>query len=318
MFYIIITSILAVILLGGVVGLLYTMKQINELKKNTEGMPKSYTDNELETKEAIAVVIGLGVGGVVLLMAIITVFNLFYTQDPGQASVLVSFTGQVEGINYETGLHTKAPWTNRVEYDIRNNSLSYVGTDGNNDNYTGGSVSGPQITFQDANSVTGNIDINVRYSIRGDAVGDIYNEYKTQQEFVNATLAPAVRSITREVFSKYGTAQVYNERGTIQPELIKALQTNFEKHGVDVEEAYLQEVRYPEDVVASFAKAQSARAEVETAKAQQEKARIEAETNKIKSTALTDAVLREKLIDALKNGKGTYIIDTNNISVGIR
>lgn len=231
---------------------------------------------------------------------------------------MVSFTGDVEGINYDTGLHVKSLWSNRVEYDIRNNTLSYVGTDDNKDNYTGGSISGPQITFQDANSVTGNIDLNIRYSIRGNAVGNIYNEYKTQQEFVNASLAPAVRSITREVFSKYGTAQIYNERESIQPELFKALQANWDKLGVDVEDIYLQEVRYPDNVIQSFANAQAARVEVETAKAQQEKAKVEAETNKIKTSALTDAVLKEKLIDALKNGNGTYIIDTKNISVGIK
>lgn len=260
-----------------------------------------------------------GLGGVCLFLSMfIGLTTALYTQDPGQASVIVSFTGEVVGINYETGLHTKAPWTTRVEYDIRNNTLAYVGSQGNNDNFVGGSVSGPQITFQDANGVTGNIDLNVRYSIRGSAVGDIYNEYKTQQEFVNTTLAPAVRSITREIFSKYGTSQVYNERESIQPELVKAIQENWEKLGVDVEEIYLQEVRYPDNVVQSFADAQAARAEVETAKAQQEKAKIEAETNKIKSSALTDAVLKEKLIDAIKNGSGTYIVDTDNISVGVK
>lgn len=311
MFYIITTIILTIVFLGCGIGALAAYKKYEQAKKDNYSIVED---------DASIWLVGCGLTAIVALViaGIITALNLFYTQDPGQASVLVSFTGQVEGINYETGFHTKAPWTNRVEYDIRNNTLSYVGATGNKDSYTGGSVSGPQITFQDANSVTGNIDINVRYSIRGNAVGDIYNEYKTQQEFVNATLAPAVRSITREVFSKYGTAQVYNERETIQPELVRAIQANFEKHGVDVEEVYLQEVRYPDNVVQSFANAQAARAEVETAKAQQEKAKIEAETNKIKSTALTNPVLKEKLIDALKNGKGTYIIDTNNISVGVK
>lgn len=311
MFYIITTIILTVVFLGGGIGALVAYKKYKQAKKEN--------DTFLEG-EAGMWLVGCGIAAVAALViaGIVTTLNLFYTQDPGQASVLVSFTGQVEGINYETGFHTKAPWSNRVEYDIRNNSLSYVGQQGNENNFVGGSVSGPQITFQDANGVSGNIDLNVRYSIRGDAVGDIYNEYKTQQEFVNAALAPAVRSITREIFSKYGTSEVYNEREKIQPELVKAIQSNWDKLGVDVEEIYLQEVRYPDNVVQSFANAQAARAEVETAKAQQEKAKIEAETNRIKSTALTDAVLKEKLIDALKNGHGTYIIDTNNISVGVK
>lgn len=244
-------------------------------------------------------------------------FNSIYTQDPGQASVLVSFTGVVEGINYEPGLHFKAPWTNRVEYDIRNNTLSYVGTDGNKDNYTGGDVSGPQITFQDSNGVTGNIDLNIRYSVRGDAVGNIYNEYKTQQEFVNATLAPDVRATTREILSKYTTAQVYNERESIQPKLVEALQKNWDKLGVDIEEVYLQEVRYPQTVVDSFANAQSARAMVETAKANQERAKIEAETNLIKTQALTDEVLKEKLIEAIRYGTGTYVLGDMDLALGV-
>lgn len=259
-----------------------------------------------------------GTAGLLFLLAVITIcVNSFYTQDPGQASVLVSFTGEVEGINYEPGLHTKAPWTNRVEYDIRNNVLSYVGAEGNTDNYIGGDVNGPQITFQDANGVTGNIDLNVRYSVRGDSVGEIYNEYKTQQEFVNATLAPDVRAKTREILSKYTTSQVYNERDTIQPTLIKVIQESWEKLGVDVEEVYLQEVRYPQTVVDAFASAQSARALVEMAKANQEQARVEAETNLIKTQALTKEVLKEKLIDAIKNGNGTYVLGDLDLALGV-
>lgn len=250
---------------------------------------------------------GIGICSLIVGISIILSKSI-YTQDPGQASVIVAFTGQVEGINYEPGLHLKAPWSNRVEYDIRNNTLSYVGTDGNTDNYIGGDVNGPQITFQDKNGVTGNIDLNVRYSVRGNAVGEIYNEYKTQQEFVNATLAPDVRAKTREVLARYDTSQVYNERDSIKPELIKALQGDWDNLGVDIEEIYLQEVRYPQSVVDSFANAQSAKIAVETAKANQEKARVEAETNRIKSTALTDAILKEKLIDAIRNGSGTYVI----------
>lgn len=241
-----------------------------------------------------------------------------YTQDPGQASVLVSFTGEVQGINYDTGLHFKAPWTHRVEYDIRNNTLSYVGTDDNNSDHAGGDVTGAQITFQDADGVTGNIDLVIRYSIRGEAVGDIYNEYKTQQEFVHATLAQDVRSQTREILSKYNTLKVYSDRDDIKDALYSKLSDRWDKLGVDIEEAYLQEVRYSDSVKAAFDAAQTARTKVETAKAEQEQAKIEAETNKIKSQALSNAILKEKLIEAIKNGNGTYIIDTNNIAIGVK
>lgn len=253
------------------------------------------------------------------LSLLVTICNCVYTQDPGQASVLVSFTGEVQSINYETGLHMKAPWTNRVEYDTRNNTLAYVGTNGNVDNYTGGDVSGPQITFQDANGVSGNIDLNIRYSIRGNAVGNIYNEYKTQQEFVNAVLAPSVRATTREILSKYDTAKVYNSRDEIKGTLTEALQSTWDNVGVDVEDIYLQEVRYPSTVVDAFASAQSAKALVERAKAEQETAKVEAETNKIKAQALDNRILTEKMIDAIRNSNGnTFVIGDEMVSIGVK
>lgn len=262
----------------------------------------------LSMKQVIGIILGvLGLVGLYLLTCIL------YTQNPGEASVIVSFTGQVEGVNYEQGLQTKNPLSNRVVYDIRNNTLSYIGQSGSDNK--GGDSSGPQITFQDADGVTGNIDLTVRYSIRGNSVKEIYNEYKTQPEFIQATLANDVRSDTRAVASKYRTLDLFGNRDKIKSELFNRLKEKWDKIGVDIEEVYLQEVRYSKEVTTSFDQAQNARTKVESAKADQERAKIEAETNKIKSQALSDSILKEKLIDALRHGSGTYIIDTNNISV---
>lgn len=255
-------------------------------------------------------------GFAIIIYAIFTLFGSFYTQDPGNASVLVSFSGKVSGIDYEQGFRLKAPWTRRVQYDIRNNTLSYVGSGEAVTN--GGDASGNQITFQDKDGVTGNLDVSVRYSIRGDKVQGIYDEYKTQQEFVVATLENDVRSKTREIAAKYTTLELFNNRDAIKKDLQAQLKTSWDKLGVDVEEVYLQEVRYSDEVKSTFDKAQNARTDVETAKANQEKARIDAETNNIKTNSLSEAILREKLIDAIKNGNGTYIIDTDNISIGVK
>lgn len=309
--------IIAILLILVAVGAFIAARWLNRFEKRED---EEIEQGKRRARELMpgAWKIATGVGGVSLFIAVCVLVALsIYTQDPGQASVIVSFTGEVEGISYEPGLHAKAPWSSRIEYDIRNNTLSYVGTDGNTDNYTGGDVSGPQITFQDKNGVTGNIDLNVRYSVRGDAVNNIYNEYKTQQEFVNATLAPDVRAKTREVLSHYDTAQVYNERDKIQPVLRQALQEGWESLGVDIEDIYLQEVRYPQTVIDSFANAQAAKIAVETAKANQEKARVEAETNKIKTEALSDQVLKEKLIDAIRNGSGTYVLGGSDFAIGL-
>lgn len=244
-------------------------------------------------------------------------FTCYYTQDPGQASVLTTFN-RVSHIDYTSGLRFKAPWQERIIYDIRNNTLNFVGPSGNKDSYSGGDVSGPQITFQDANGVTGNIDLNARYSISPDTINTLYQDFKSQEEFVNTVITPTIRSLVREAIARYDTTAVYESRDQLTRALTVQLAQQLGTYGVELEELYLQEVRYPDEVVQSFTRAQAAKAEVDVAKAEQEKAKVEAETNKIKSSQLTDAILKEKLIEAIRNGNGTYIIDTNNISVGVK
>ena len=298
----------------GIIGCLV----VSRVFKKKKQIAQTQTEKSDYTVISNGSMVVAGIFGIVVVLT--TIFCSIYTQDPGQASVLVSFTGNVQSINYESGLHVKAPWTHRVEYDIRNNTLSYTGPEGQvKQDYTGGNVSGPQITFQDANGVSGNIDINIRYSVRGNAVGNIYNEYKTQQEFVSAVLAPEVRAKTREILSRYETSQVYSNRDAIKGVLVEALQKSWDSVGVDVEDVYLQEVRYPDSVVNAFAKAQAARAEVETAKADQEKAKVEADTNRIKSQAIDNKILMEELVQAIKSSNGnTFIIGDEMLSIGVK
>lgn len=256
--------------------------------------------------------------GSILLTLFVLVLAMVYSQNPGEASVIVSFTGEVAGVESESGLHLKSPLDKRVVYDVRNNTLTYAGTDGNTDDYMGGDVSGPQVTFQDASGVTGNIDLTVRYSINGDSVKALYEGYKTQEEFVHSVLAPSVRSSVREVLAEFSTLAVYTDRNAVQNTLSIALVKDWKEYGVTLEGVYLQEVRYPDEVTSAFASAQSAQTKVEQAKAEQEKARVEAETNAIKAQGLTQPVLMEKLIDAIKNGNGTYVVDTSNLSISVK
>ena len=254
----------------------------------------------------------------VVLLIISILCHIFYSQNPGEASVIVSFTGEVAGVESEAGIHTMSPLDTRVVYDIRNNTLTYAGTNGSKDDYMGGDVSGPQITFQDANGVSGNVDVTVRYSIRGDSVKSLYTDYKTQEEFVHSVLAPSVRSQVRETFATYGTLDIYTNRNALQTTLAKSLSHAWGEYGVDLESVYLQEVRFPEEVVKAFASAQAAQTKVEQAKAEQEQAQVEAQTNAIKTSSLSQPVLMYKLIDAIKNGNGTYVVDTSNLSISVK
>jgi regulator of protease activity HflC (stomatin/prohibitin superfamily) len=244
-------------------------------------------------------------------------FNSSYTQDVGEAVVLRSVTGELAGQSTTPGLHLKAPWVETIVYDTRNNTISYVGT-GETDN-SGGSAQGPQITFQDREGVTGNLDIVVRYSIVPDAVTDLYSAFRTQEDFVNRVITNDVRSLTRDVPARYGTLEVFTNRPQVAAAIRDELSSRWQQQGVTVEEVSLQEIRYSDDVKARFDEAQAARIAVERARAEQETARVEAETrvigargeadaNRVLSESLTDQVLRQRYIDAIGRGSTVYVV----------
>ena len=80
------------------------------------------------------------------------------------------------------GLHWKAPWVDTVTFDVRNQRAVFVTEQsfGEGDNI-GGAPDGPQITVQDAEGVTANIDIAIRYSLDPDSVIDIYSAYYSEE-----------------------------------------------------------------------------------------------------------------------------------------
>lgn len=284
------------------------------------------------------------VGGI--LLAIAAVFLFFassYTQDAGESKVQVSWTGELIGQTTTPGLHFKAPWVGVRTFDVRNNTMAFVGPSeaGGQPSYTGGATTGPQITFQDREGVTGNMDITLRYSIEADAVLDVYREFQTQQNFVSKVIAEGVRSEARSAPAGRGTLAVYNERAAVGLEIAEALRTRWEGLGIIVEEVSIQEIRYSDDVKARFDEAQSARIAIEKAKADQETARVNAQTkvieaqgvadsavvaaqgqaeaNRLLSESLTDAILRQRYIDALANGNSIYVVpDGSTPFVGTR
>lgn len=265
------------------------------------------------------------VGGVLVLVGtVVVVSQSYYTQDAGEAKVQVSWTGELVGQTTSPGIHLKAPWVKVLTFDVRNNVVAYVGSGTVLPNYSGNTTTGPQITFQDKEGVSGNIDLTVRYSINGDAVLDIYTEFRTQDAFVNRVVSETVRSVARNSVSTRNTIEVYNERAQVGAEIQKALEEALGDQGVTIESVNLQEIRYSPEVVARFDEAQAARIAVDRAEAEQETARVaaetlvvksqgeadarvvaatgEAEANRILSESLTEEVLQQRYIDALRAG----------------
>lgn len=240
------------------------------------------------------------------------VFSSFFRQDVGQANVLRDWTGAIVGYQTAAGLHWKAPWVDTVTFDVRNQRAVFVSEQsyGEGDNI-GGNPDGPQITVQDAEGVTANIDIAIRYSLDPDAVIDIYSAYYNEENLRTRLIFNDIRSVVRSVPGRYATIDMLTDRDAVQQDILEALERRWENDGIIVEDVALQEIRYGEQVTAAFAAAQEAAIQVQTEQnrleavqvsAQQKivQAQAEAEANAILNASLTDAILQQRYLDTLK------------------
>jgi regulator of protease activity HflC (stomatin/prohibitin superfamily) len=252
--------------------------------------------------------------GVVLigLSAVLFFFTSFFTQDPGEANVLRDWTGNIVGQESTPGFHWKAPWVDTVTFDVRNQRVVFVSEQepGQGDN-VGGIPNGPQITVQDAEGVTANIDIAIRYSIKPDSVIDIYKGYFNEDNLRTRLIYNDIRSVVRSVPGEFKTLQLLTDRNAVQEAILEALEDRWEDDGIIVEDVALQEIRYGDSVTSAFAAAQEANINVQTEQAKLDAAKVsaqqkvvqaqaEADANAILAASLTDAILKQRYLDTLK------------------
>ncbi|WP_108251223.1 prohibitin family protein [Planctomonas deserti] len=234
-----------------------------------------------------------------------------YTQDAGEAKVLKDITGNIVGQNNSTGLQTKAPWVETVTFNIRNQQVVFAGKNGEGSDNSGGATNGPQITVQDRDGVSSNVDIALRYSIRPNAVTDIYREFLNEDNFKKSFIEQDVRSVVRLVPNSFSTIDLLTKRGEVETAVLEALEARWEDDGVVVDSISLQEIRPPESVVASYAAAQEAQINVtkeqanlqaQEVKAQQKvvNAQAEADANALLNASLSPQILQQRYLDTLK------------------
>ena len=246
------------------------------------------------------------------LGALFLVLTSFFRQDVGQANVLRDWTGQILGSTTEPGLHWKAPWVDTITFDVRNQRAVFVSEQsfGDGDNI-GGSPDGPQITVQDAEGVTANLDIAIRYSLDPAAVEEIYGEYLNEDNLRARLIFNDIRSVVRSVPGQFSTIDMLTDRDTVQERIFEALERRWQDDGIIVEDVALQEIRYGEQVTAAFAAAQEAAIQVQTEQNRLEAAKVsaqqkvvqaqaEADANAILNASLTDAILQQRYLDTLR------------------
>lgn len=249
---------------------------------------------------AIATVVGL----------LIVLSSCIYTQDVGETVLIRNFGGSLGDVTTDAGFHLKAPWADTVTYDVRNNVLSFMGQS-EADQFEGGSANGSAVTINDAGGASATIDIQVNYSLDPNSAKDLYTNYGSQENFVKSVCAVDIRAVPREVSGQFDTIAILTARSDYANAVQEALSEKWKAYGLVVESVSIQNVVYPQSIIDKYAEAQAAEIAKETATNNQEVAKVNAETkvieaqgeadaNKTLSESLTDEVLQQRYIDALK------------------
>lgn len=261
-----------------------------------------------------------------LVFAIIcVVVSMVYAQDVGQVTVIRNWGGSLAGTSIDAGFHTKAPWQDVIKYDIRNNVLSFMGEE-ENDQFKGGSANGSHVTINDKGGASATIDIQVNYSLDPMAAEELYANYGTQENFVKSICAVDIRAVPREVSGKFDTISILTARGEFTNAVQEALTAKWKKYGLIVEQVSIQNVVYPESIVNSYAAAQSAEIakaqalnEQETAKVKAEtkiiEAQADAEANKLLSESLTPEVVQQHYIEALAKAGKLFVVPSDSMPI---
>jgi regulator of protease activity HflC (stomatin/prohibitin superfamily) len=232
-----------------------------------------------------------------------------YAQDTCDASVVVSWTGDILGQETASGLHVKAPWSTVKTFSVRNQQVVFAGDRAETD-YTGGSALGPDITVHDLDGVTSRIDIAVRYSIRPDQVTTIYRQFRDETSFVSQFVTQDIRSTVRDAPNSFSTLDLITKRATVNTAIQDQLEQRWQGTGVTVDSVSLQQITPPKSVTDAYAAAQNAQIKVSTEKnllqaaqvsAQQQvvEAEAKAKANDTLNRSLTTNVLKQNSIDTL-------------------
>lgn len=226
-----------------------------------------------------------GVIGAAVLGALIMAPGSVYRQDVGEAKILKSVSGEVLDSDITAGWSTKAPWVGTVNYDIRNQQVIFASSGEG----VSKDASGPQITIQDKEGVSANIDITVRYSIDPAKVEQVHDRYLSQENFVSKFIENDIRAGVRAIPSQYTTLGLLGNRTEVEDKIREYLESRWIKQGVLVESVSLQEIRYPDEVKQRFSDAQNARTDVEKARAQLEATKVSAEQQVVQAKAAAEA-----------------------------
>ena len=158
------------------------------------------------------------------------------------------FVGGVQPDEYQEGIHVKAPWVTIDFFNIKTQDYTMVGNAGEGEG-----------VVDDSNRVVTSeglyvdLDLTVLYRIDPTMASNLRQEVGIDGQYQSIIVRPTIRSIIRDVVSRYEASDIYGDsRSTVQDEIEQSLITELEGRGIIIEQFLLRKVVLPAQLVTSI------------------------------------------------------------------
>jgi regulator of protease activity HflC (stomatin/prohibitin superfamily) len=232
----------------------------------------------------------MGVVGFIVLMALSS--SLFYTLNPSEEAIIFYKFG--DGLDKDNilkqGFHMKAPWNEKIVYDVSEIS------------------SAETMDITDKDGLLIHIDVTVRYSPQPEKIGYLHQAFKG--DYMERFVIPEARSITRQIMAQFTAEEIYStKRALVESTIKEETRKKFDANYVTFIDILIRSIKLPDQIRESIQnklqKQQEALAYqylLDREKSEAERKRIAAEgesrANNIINNSLTDKLLKMRGIEA--------------------
>jgi prohibitin 1 len=221
-------------------------------------------------------VIGLVLGVIVFIVSMVVII------DEGEVGVVLIF-GKAEDMVLKRGINLVPPYANIYKFSTRITELTQV--------------EGNIIEARSNNGLIVNLDCSLLFRIDEDQATNIYkNIAQTLGELQSKILLPTLRTVIRNVTSKYLPEEIYSsKRETVADEIKDTINNDLGKKGIIIDSFLIRSIKLPEEVDRAIQMKIKAQQEAEAMMYTKQKAEQEAEIKVIEAKGLAEA---QKIINS--------------------
>lgn len=282
----------------------YTQEELNNM---------SYSEKEaLLMRHNISVAIKWGVGIILGIFLIITIFNSFKSIPTGYVGVKTRF-GEVQNTVMNEGINFKIPYIEKIVLlDCRTQKLDYT----------------MEASSKDLQKIS-NLKVSVNYNIIKDSANKLYREIGTSYQSV--VLEPALYEAIKSTIANYTAEELITKRSEVSALATEAFFNRVHDYGIIVTALNITDLSFSAEFDAVIEQKQIVEQQTKQAQLELEKARIEneakienakaeAEVMKQQNSQITEQTLRLKELEIMEeyvekwNGQLPTTMLNDNIS----